>query len=320
MPPLAAIANKEMVNAAFEMGLAQGIRFERRLFHGLFGTEDQKEGMSAFVEKRRASGREGSIGPFELRGAVPSELPEHMAPNALAGGRSWHASHSSGWSRAAGMAPNLAKAGHEVRAFDLSEQALAHGGRARLRAAPASAAEACRDADAVVTMLPAGKHVPRSIAQVFGARADQRDPDRLLDDRRRHAREVEAEAEGGLCHGRCARVGRHRRRRGRNPDLHGRRKRRGIRARAADPENMGKAVIHAGGPGAGQAAKICNNMMLGATMARPARRSSWRRSSGSTRRSFFDISRPRPAGQSWSMTSYCPVPGVGPETPGRPRL
>jgi enoyl-CoA hydratase len=52
MPPLAAIAAKEMVNAAFELPLAQGIRFERRLFHGLFGTEDQKEGMSAFVEKR----------------------------------------------------------------------------------------------------------------------------------------------------------------------------------------------------------------------------------------------------------------------------
>ena len=52
MAPLAAIATKEMVNAAFEMGLAQGINFERRLFHGLFGTQDQKEGMTAFVEKR----------------------------------------------------------------------------------------------------------------------------------------------------------------------------------------------------------------------------------------------------------------------------
>ncbi|MEO6255365.1 MAG: enoyl-CoA hydratase [Sphingomicrobium sp.] len=52
MAPLAAIATKEMVNAAFEMGLAQGINFERRLFHGLFGTDDQKEGMAAFVEKR----------------------------------------------------------------------------------------------------------------------------------------------------------------------------------------------------------------------------------------------------------------------------
>ncbi len=54
MAPLAAIATKEMVNAAFETNLAQGILFERRLFHGLFGTEDQKEGMAAFVDKRVA--------------------------------------------------------------------------------------------------------------------------------------------------------------------------------------------------------------------------------------------------------------------------
>lgn len=55
MPPLAALAVKEMVNAAFEIPLGQGIRFERRLFHGLFGTEDQKEGMTAFVEKRQGN-------------------------------------------------------------------------------------------------------------------------------------------------------------------------------------------------------------------------------------------------------------------------
>ena len=53
MPPLAAIANKEMVNAAFETGLVQGILFERRLFAGLTATEDKREGMSAFVEKRK---------------------------------------------------------------------------------------------------------------------------------------------------------------------------------------------------------------------------------------------------------------------------
>jgi len=52
MAPLAVLANKEMVNAAFEATLMQGVQFERRLFHGLFGTEDQKEGMTAFVEKR----------------------------------------------------------------------------------------------------------------------------------------------------------------------------------------------------------------------------------------------------------------------------
>ncbi len=54
MAPLAAMATKEMVDAAFETGLAQGIVFERRLFHGLFGPGDQKEGMAAFVDKRKA--------------------------------------------------------------------------------------------------------------------------------------------------------------------------------------------------------------------------------------------------------------------------
>ncbi len=52
MAPLATIATKEMVNAAFESHLQQGVVFERRLFHGLFGSEDQKEGMQAFIEKR----------------------------------------------------------------------------------------------------------------------------------------------------------------------------------------------------------------------------------------------------------------------------
>lgn len=55
MPPLAAIAAKEAVNASYEMTLAQGINYERRVFHGLFGTEDQKEGMAAFSEKRKGA-------------------------------------------------------------------------------------------------------------------------------------------------------------------------------------------------------------------------------------------------------------------------
>jgi enoyl-CoA hydratase len=55
MGPLAALAVKEMVDAAFETTLTQGVLFERRLFHGLFGSEDQKEGMAAFVEKREAN-------------------------------------------------------------------------------------------------------------------------------------------------------------------------------------------------------------------------------------------------------------------------
>ena len=77
---------------------------------------------------------------------------------------------------------------------------------------------------------------------------------------------------------------------------------------------MGKAVIHAGGPGAGQAAKICNNMLLGATMAATCEAFVLAEKLGLDPQVFFDISS-KASGQSWSMTSYCPVPGVGPETP-----
>src|SRR5688572_29257843 len=79
-------------------------------------------------------------------------------------------------------------------------------------------------------------------------------------------------------------------------------------------EKMGKAVIHAGGPGAGQAAKICNNMILGATMAATCEAFVLAQKLGLEPQTFFDISS-KASGQSWSMTSYCPVPGVGPETP-----
>jgi 3-hydroxyisobutyrate dehydrogenase len=79
-------------------------------------------------------------------------------------------------------------------------------------------------------------------------------------------------------------------------------------------EVMGKAVIHAGETGAGQAAKICNNMLLGATMAATCEAFVLAQKLGLDPRTFFDISS-KASGQSWSMTSYCPVPGVGPETP-----
>ena len=77
---------------------------------------------------------------------------------------------------------------------------------------------------------------------------------------------------------------------------------------------MGKAVIHAGDAGAGQAAKICNNMLLGATMAATCETFVLAEKLGLNLQTFYDISSVA-SGQSWSMTSYCPVPGVGPETP-----
>jgi len=79
-------------------------------------------------------------------------------------------------------------------------------------------------------------------------------------------------------------------------------------------EKMGKAVIHAGNPGAGQAAKICNNMLLGASMAATCETFVLAQKLGLDPKVFFDISS-KASGQCWSMTSYCPVPGVGPETP-----
>jgi len=79
-------------------------------------------------------------------------------------------------------------------------------------------------------------------------------------------------------------------------------------------EPMAKAVIHAGQLGAGQAAKICNNMILGATMAATCEGFALAKKLGLDLQTFFDISS-KASGQSWSMTSYCPVPGVGPETP-----
>ena len=79
-------------------------------------------------------------------------------------------------------------------------------------------------------------------------------------------------------------------------------------------EPMAKAVIHAGAAGAGQAAKICNNMILGATMIATCEAFVLAQKLGLDPQVFFDISS-KASGQSWSMTSYARVPGVGPETP-----
>ena len=79
-------------------------------------------------------------------------------------------------------------------------------------------------------------------------------------------------------------------------------------------EKMGKAVIHAGDAGAGQAAKICNNMLLGATMAATCEAFVLAQKLGLDPKVFFDISS-KASGQSWSMTSYCPVPASARKRP-----
>jgi 3-hydroxyisobutyrate dehydrogenase len=214
-----------------------------------------------------------------------------------------------------GMAPNLAKAGHEVRAFDLSEQALDRA--AKQGCLPmGSAVESVRDADAVVTMLPAGKHV----AEVYRSSVFADAPTsailmdcstidvataRTLQDEAAAARfaMVDAPVSGGIAAAEAGTL----------TFMVGGSDKAFEKARPF-LEAMGKAVIHAGGPGSGQAAKICNNMLLGATMVATCETFVLAEKLGLNPQTFYDIAS-KASGQSWSMTTYCPVPGVGPETP-----
>jgi 3-hydroxyisobutyrate dehydrogenase len=214
-----------------------------------------------------------------------------------------------------GMAANLAKKGHDVHAFDLSADALARAEKAGCLIV-GSAAEAAQGAEAVITMLPAGTHVESVYADsVIGIAA----PSAILIDcstidvatARRvaeaaHAKgltAVDAPVSGGIG---AANAGTLTFMVGGTADAFDR----------AQPflADMGKAVIHAGVNGAGQAAKICNNMILGATMVATCEAFGLAEKLGLDAQAFYDIASVS-SGQSWSMTTYCPVPGVGPDTP-----
>ncbi|WP_439485291.1 3-hydroxyisobutyrate dehydrogenase [Blastomonas fulva] len=214
-----------------------------------------------------------------------------------------------------GMAANLAKAGHKVIAFDLSGEALARAGAAGCH--PVSdPVQAVSDADVIVTMLPAGKHVASVYNEtVFGAAKRGT----LLIDcstidvdtarqvaaaaKERGLEAVDAPVSGGIA---AANGGTLTFMVGGSSG--------GFSRAAPILSDMGKAVIHAGDNGAGQAAKICNNMLLGATMAATCETFALAKKLGLDLQTFYDISS-KASGQSWSMTSYCPVPGVGPASP-----
>lgn len=214
-----------------------------------------------------------------------------------------------------GMAANLAKAGHDVRAFDLSEEALTRAVEAGCTRA-ASAAEAVTAAEAVVTMLPAGKHVAGVYdADVFPNAA----PGTLLLDcstidvataranieaaTAKGLVAVDAPVSGGIA---AANAGTLTFMVGGTDEGFAR----------AEPilAKMGKAVIHAGDAGAGQGAKICNNMLLGASMIATCETLALAQKLGLDPQKFFDIASVS-SGQCWSLTSYAPLPGVGPTTP-----
>jgi 3-hydroxyisobutyrate dehydrogenase len=214
-----------------------------------------------------------------------------------------------------GMAPNLAKVGHEVHAFDLVAEAVEQARQAGCSAA-SSAADSVKDADVVITMLPAAQHVRAVYENDVAPNAR---PGALLIDCSTidvsSAREVgaglqelgfefvDAPVSGGIAAAASGNL----------TFMVGGSDEAFERARPFI-EPMAKAVIHAGHLGAGQAAKICNNMILGATMAATCEAFVLAEKLGLDLRTFYDISS-KASGQSWSMTSYTPVPGVGPDTP-----
>ena len=214
-----------------------------------------------------------------------------------------------------GMAANLAKKGHDVRAFDLSAEALDKAKAAGCLPA-ASAAEAVDGTEAVVTMLPAGKHVENVYGEAILGKAplsailmDCSTIDVATAKRVGEAAQaksyaaVDAPVSGGIA---AANAGTLTFMVGGSAEAFDR----------AQPflADMGKAVIHAGGSGAGQAAEICNNMVLGAEMIATCEAFLLADKLGLDPQKFFDIASVS-SGQSWSLTSYAPWPGVGPETP-----
>ena len=208
------------------------------------------------------------------------------------------------------MARNLVKAGHTVRGFDMADaqvQALAADGGL----AADTAAGAVDGAEVVVTMLPAGQHV----RTVYGESIIGRVPaGTLLIDCStidvESARAVAADAEaaglgmldapvsGGVA-GAAA---------GTLTFMVG-----GTDSAFARAESllqaMGRTIVHAGGPGNGQAAKICNNMMLGISMIAVSEAFAMAEKLGLDTARLFAIAS-KSSGQSWAMTSYCPVPGL----------
>jgi 3-hydroxyisobutyrate dehydrogenase len=215
------------------------------------------------------------------------------------------------------MAQNLVKAGHAVAGHDLSEYAaerLASGGGTRVR----SVADACREAELVVTMLPAGAQV-RDVYLGEGGVLSAAKPGTLLIDSStidvETAREVAQAAEGrglamidapvsgGVAGAQAATltfmVG--------GPAA-------AFERALPVLERMGKTIVHAGGAGNGQAAKICNNMILGASMIVVSEAFLLAEKLGLDAQKLFDISS-KSSGQCWSMTSYCPVPGPVPSSP-----
>jgi len=212
------------------------------------------------------------------------------------------------------MAANLVKAGHKVAGFDLVE-ASREAAKAAGASIAATAVDAVKGADVVVTMLPAGKHVLSVWTEILRSVAKGA----LLIDcstidvesavaahglaAKAGVASVDAPVSGGvggaqgatltfMCGGDDKAFA------------------------AAKPilEKMGKKIVHCGKAGAGQAAKICNNMILGISMIGVCEAFTLAEKLGLSHQALFDVSSTS-SGQCWSLTTYCPVPGPVPTSP-----
>ncbi|MEL6723758.1 MAG: 3-hydroxyisobutyrate dehydrogenase [Pseudomonadota bacterium] len=216
-----------------------------------------------------------------------------------------------------GMCANLVKAGHTVRAFDLSADAVAQAERDGALAV-ASVAEAVSDAEVVVSMLPAGQHVlsvyfgDKGVAAHAGAGVLFLDCSTIaVEDARTAAKQasdlgfemVDAPVSGGVA----AASG------GTLTFMVGGTETGFARAHPI-LDAMGKTIVHAGAAGNGQVAKIANNMLLGISMIATCEAFTLAEKLGLDAQTFFDISS-KASGQNWSMTSYCPAPGPVPTAP-----
>jgi 3-hydroxyisobutyrate dehydrogenase len=214
-----------------------------------------------------------------------------------------------------GMAANLVKSGQRVVAFDPSPEALAKARAAGCETA-ATAAEAVSGAATVVTMLPAGTHVRRVYAEAIIPHAERGalvidcstidvDSARAVaaDAAAGGLRPVDAPVSGGVG---GAEAGALTFMVGCDEPLF-----ETVRQQLAP---MARAVVHAGGAGAGQAAKICNNMVLGISMLGVCEAFALAEKLGLAPERFFEIAS-QSSGQCWSLTTYCPWPGPVPTAP-----
>jgi 3-hydroxyisobutyrate dehydrogenase len=215
------------------------------------------------------------------------------------------------------MAQNLIKAGHDVTGFDVAassiEKLTAAGGKAA-----ADAGDVAKQAGVVITMLPSGKEARAIYLGTDGLIAKAKPGTLLIDCSTidvATAREIasaaaarslpmlDAPVSGGVGGARAATltfmVG--------GPDE---------AFAGAQPylEAMGKTIVHAGGAGNGQAAKICNNMVLGVSMIAVSEAFVLAEKLGLDHQKLFDIAS-KSSGQCWSLTTYCPVPGPVPTSP-----